>query len=142
MKKSVKEIKLNVSDSIVLKYGTMNRENPKVIYINGKTWLMPLYEGDYENVVNQAISIYKKELKKRLLETDKFERNMLCEFDIRPEAMKVNKKKFLSFDIFIKQKNCLEMKKLKDELSECVGNASDIFADSLTQNDFLLSKVK
>lgn len=142
MKKSVKEIKLNVSDSIVLKYGTMNRENPKVIYINGKTWLMPLYEGDYENVVNQAISIYKKELKKRLLETDKFERNMLCEFDIRPEAMKVNKKKFLSFDVFIKQKNCLEMKKLKDELSECVGNASDIFAYSLTQNDFLLSKVK
>lgn len=142
MKKSVKEIKLNVSDSIVLKYGTMNRENPKVIYINGKTWLMPLYEGDYENVVNQAISIYKKVLKKRLLETDKFERNMLCEFDIRPEAMKVNKKKFLSFDIFIKQKHCLEMKKLKDELSECVGNASDIFADSLTQNDFLLSKVK
>lgn len=142
MKKSVKEIKLNVSDSIVLKYGTMNRETPKVIYINGKTWLMPLYEGDYEKVVNQAISIYKKDLKKRLLETDKFERNMLCEFDIRPEAMKVNKKKFLSFDIFIKQKHCLEMKKLKDELSECVGNASDIFADSLTQNDFLLSKVK
>lgn len=94
MKKSVKEIKLNVSDSIVLKYGTMNRENPKVIYINGKTWLMPLYEGDYENVVNQAISIYKKDLKKRLLETDKFERNMLCEFDIRPEAMKVNKRSF------------------------------------------------
>lgn len=142
MKKLVKEIKLNVSDAIVLKYGTTNRENPKVIYINGKTWIKPLYEGDYENAVKQAISDYKKDLKKRLIETEKFERNMLCEFDIRPEAMKFNKKKFLSFEIFIKQKGCLEMKDLKDDLSECVGNASYIFADNLIKNDFTISKVK
>lgn len=142
MKKLVKEIKLNVSDAIVLKYGTTNRENPKVIYINGKTWIKPLYDGDYEEAVNQAISTYKKEIKKRLLETNKFERNMLCEFDIRPEAMKFNKKKFLSFDIFVKQRGCLDMKSLKDDLYECVGNASDIFVDNLIKNDFSISKVK
>lgn len=142
MKKLVKEIKLNVSDAIVLKYGTTNRENPKVIYINGKTWIKPLYYGDYEEAVNQAISTYKKEIKKRLLETNKFERNMLCEFDIRPEAMKFNKKKFLSFDIFVKQRGCLDMKSLKDDLYECVGNASDIFVDNLIRNDFSISKVK
>ena len=62
MKKMVKEIKLNVSDKVTLKYGTMNRENPKVVYINGRTWITPMYEGNYDDAMSFILNKYKKDI--------------------------------------------------------------------------------
>lgn len=142
MKKMVKEIKLNVSNKVTLKYGTMNRENPKVVYINGRTWITPMYEGNYNDAMSYILNKYKKEFKSRLLATGKFERGMIFEFDINPCAMKYGHKKFLSFDIFAKQVDCVNLKDLNNELSECIGNVSDNFVECLENNDFSVSKLK
>lgn len=142
MKKMVKEIKLNVSNKVTLKYGTMNRESPKVVYINVRTWITPMYEGNYNDAMSFILNKYKKEFKSRLLATGKFERGMIFEFDINPSAMKYGHKKFLSFDIFAKQVDCVNLKDLNNELSECIGNVSDNFVECLENNDFSVSKLK
>ena len=142
MKKLQKEYKLNVSINLELKYGSINREDPKIIYINGRAWIEPLYDGDYESVFKLLISQYKKDLNSKLHSTGKFERNMVYDFDINPEALQKNKKKFLSFDVFMKQTGNYSLKELSDDITECVGHASDVFVDKLLENEFSVTKTK
>ncbi len=66
---------------------------------------------------------------------------MIFEFDINPSAMKYGHKKFLSL-IFLLQTDCVNLKELNDELSECIGNVSDKFVECLENNDFLCFKIK
>ena len=99
-----KEIKIDVCDNINLKYGSVNKNDPQIIYVSGKMWISPSYEGDFETPINIIHSNFKKELTKSLRESSIFESKHILDFDINPLTMTKDKKSFFQFH-FILGKN-------------------------------------
>ena len=98
MKRLNKEYKLDVCKHISLKYGTVNKNNPQVVYVSGKCWVSPLKQMDYANVVNGIEKDMRKNIKNFLIDGVNFDNKYILDFDISIDKLLPNEKKFLSFD--------------------------------------------
>lgn len=139
-----KEIKLDCCDSIILKYGSINRNDPQVIYITGKMWVCPKFEGEYESIVNQLYSNFKKALSVTLKNSPMFENKFILDFDINPNNLVYNKKKFFSISVFIKQNpgNIVNLKAIKGLIMSEFGYLFKELEYDLKENDFEITKGK
>ena len=100
-----KEVKLNSCKNISLKYGSVNKNDPQVIYVSGKMWICPTYDGDFNEPINLVYSKFKKELSRILRNSTVFESRHILDFDLNSENLVRDKKKFFSITFFIKQKS-------------------------------------
>lgn len=100
-----KEIKLDVCDSIVLKYGTVNKDNPKVIYVSGKCWITPLDDMDYICAITSVENEFLRIVKESMFDGDDFDEKIIMDFEVNCDKMNLGEKKFLSFDFFLRQKD-------------------------------------
>ena len=140
----VKEYKLNNCDNIVIKYGSVNKFDPKVIYITGRLWLCPTYTGNYEDIVSSLKKSFKNKLKRELNCSHLFNSNFILDFDINYKNLVCNKKKFFQVQIFVRQNDdaISDLKKIKDIISSKFGYLFKTFEDELFENDFSVSKTK
>lgn len=139
-----KEIKINCSDNIILKYGSVNKNDPQIIYVSGKMWISPTYNGDFETPINFIRSNFKKELSKILKNSVLFDNKFILDFDINPLNLICNKKTFFSISFFIKQ-NGEKIINLKNIKNIIISNFGYLFRDlenELNENDFEISKTK
>ena len=139
-----KEIKLNGCQNINLKFGTINKNNPQVIYVSGKMWIQPTYEGDFGKVINYTRSNFKKRLSKILKNNINFDNKHILDFDISFENMTPNKKKFCSIMVFIRQKseNILDLKAIKGIVSSDFNYLFNELENDLIENEFIVTKTK
>ena len=68
MKRLNKEYKLDVCRHISLKYGTVNKNNPQVVYVSGKCWVSPLRQMNYELVFNDIEKKMRNNIKAFLID--------------------------------------------------------------------------
>lgn len=143
MQRLVKEYPLNINDYIDVKYGSVNRKTPLVVYLEGKAWLKPLYDGDYETPIDNVIDKFKKNIKKSIVDDEFFENKMIFDFDIKTASLRENKKSFMSFEIFLRQQETfLSLKELGEMLANKYKCIIDEFVYDLNENTFVLSKTK
>jgi hypothetical protein len=102
MKRLNKEYKLDVSDSVALKYGSVNKDNPQVIYVSGKCWICPTKESDYDEVISNIESDMRRNIRNVLVDGVNFENRFILDFDISTDGFFPNRKKFLSFDFYLR----------------------------------------
>lgn len=139
-----KEIKINCCENIALKYGSINKNDPQVIYLSGKMWICPTYEGDFETPFYIVKNNFKRELSKALKNSVTFDSKYILDFDINPENLVCNKKKFCSVSMFLKQKQ-EKLVNLNNMKNLIVSNFGYLFRDlenELIENDFEISKAK
>ena len=144
MKRLNKEYKLDVCSHIKLKYGTVNRNNPQVIYVSGKCWVSPLRKMDYTSVFNEAEKNMRKNIKTFLIDGVNFEDKYILDFDINIDNISPNEKKFLSFDFYLKQneKNKKELSAFKDAFNRKISTIVNNLVYILKENDFTVNKTK
>lgn len=144
MKRLNKEYKLDVCNHISLKYGTVNRNNPQVIYISGKCWVSPQREMDYDNVIDDIEERMKKNIKSFLIDGINFDNRLILDFDINTEGLSPNDKKFLSFDFYLRQneKNKKHLKDLNDLLERKISTIANNLVYSFKENGFTINKTK
>ena len=144
MKRLNKEYKLDVCNHISLKYGTVNRNNPQVIYISGKCWVSPQREMDYDNVIDDIEEHMKKNIKSFLIDGINFDNRLILDFDISTEGLSPNDKKVLSFDFYLRQneKNKKHLKDLNDLLERKISTIANNLVYSFKENGFTISKTK
>ena len=144
MKRLNKEYKLDVCSHIKLKYGTVNRNNPQVIYVSGKCWVSPLHKMDYTSVFNKAEKNMRKNIKTFLIDGVNFEDKYILDFDINIDNISPNEKKFLSFDFYLKQneKNKKELSAFKDAFNRKISTIANNLVYVLKENDFTVNKTK
>ena len=87
-----KEIKLNNCKNINLKYGSVNKNDPKVIYVTGKMWICPTYDGDFEKMMEYFHLSFKKKLSNILKNSSVFDAKYILDFDINQTNLVKNKK--------------------------------------------------
>lgn len=144
MRRLNKEYRLDICKNVSLKYGTVNKDNPQVIYISGKCWVCPLKKMDYVSVINKIEKDFRNNIKLFLTDKINFENKYILDFDICAENLSLNESKFLSFDLFLKQ-NEDNKKKLKD-LKELLGRKVNTIINNLLyifeENNFNVGKKK
>ena len=144
MKRLNKEYKLDVCKHIALKYGSVNKDNPQVVYVSGKCWICPLKETNYEMKIYNIEKEMKKRIKCFLTDGINFDDRFILDFDINTENMIPNKKKFLSFDFYLRQveKNKKNLKDLKPILESKISTISNNLVFQFKTNDFQIEKTK
>ena len=144
MIRSNKEYKLDVCNHISLKYGTVNKRNPQVVYVSGKCWITPLKEMNYALAINEAQENMRKNIKAFLIDGVNFDNRYILDFDISVDKLALNEKKFLSFDFYLRQneENKKELLQLKEMLSKKVSTIANNLVYTLKENDFSVNKTK
>ena len=139
-----KEIKLNSCENICLKYGSVNKNDPQVIYVSGKMWICPTYDGDFEAQISFAYNNFKRKLTKILRDSTIFDSKHILDFDINPENLIKDKKKFFSISFFIKQNSekLINLNSIKNIISTEFGYLFKELENDLIENDFEISKTK
>ena len=144
MKRYNKEYKLDVCNHISLKYGTVNRMNPQVIYVSGKCWVAPESLMNYNDVICNIEKGMKRNIKSFLIDGVNFDNRFILDFDINVDDITPNKKKFLSFDFYLRQneKNKKELSQLKDLLDRKVSTIANNLVYMFKENEFTIDKNK
>lgn len=127
-----------------LKYGSTNKDNPEIVYVLGKAWVSPNFNGEYESILNSIQLDFRKKIKNIVTESNVFENKFVLDFDLNSINMKKDKKKFLSFDLFLKQNksNVMKLKELNTILSNNIGNLANDLVYDFSINDFDVTKKK
>lgn len=139
-----KEVKLNSCKNISLKYGSVNKNDPQVIYVSGKMWICPTYDGDFNEPINLVYSKFKKELSRILRNSTVFESRHILDFDLNSENLVRDKKKFFSITFFIKQKSekLINLNNIKNIVSSDFSYLFSELENDLIENEFEVSKTK
>lgn len=133
------------NDYFRLKLGTINKNNPEVVYIEGKTFISPLNDDACNK--NRVLSFRKAlslMLSERLGNHKLFENRYILDFQVANSGIQVNKKSFLSFQILLKQRrnNIMPMKKLKNESNDFITTLMYDFKNYLIKSDYAISRNK
>lgn len=144
MKRLNKEYKLDVCNHISLKYGTVNKNNPQVIYVSGKCWITPLREMDYKSVFSSIEKNMRYNIKTFLIDDINFDKRYILDFDVSVDNLVPMEKKFLSFDFYLRQneKNKKELLDLKDIINGKVSTIANNLVYMFKENDFVVNKNK
>jgi len=144
MKRLKKEYSLDVCNHIVLKYGTVNRDNPQVIYVSGKCWVSPKDERDYSKTISDIEKNMKKNINNLLMDGVNFDKKFILDFDINVDGLAPSRKRFLSFDFYLRQneKNKKDLSLLKPLLSGKVSTISNNLVYLFRENSFTIEKRK
>ncbi len=144
MKRLNKEYKLDVCNHISLKYGTVNRNNPQVVYISGKCWVSPQREMNYSDVIDNIEKGMKRNIKSFLIDGINFDNRFILDFDINTEGLIPKEKKFLSFDFYLRQneKNKKQLQDLNDLFKRKISTIANNLVYSFKENDFTINKKK
>lgn len=144
MKRLNKEYKLDVCKHISLKYGTVNRNNPQVVYVSGKCWVSPLRVMNYGDIISNIEKEMRRNIKTFFIDEINFDNKYILDFDINVDNINPNEKKFLSFDFYLRQnkKNKKQLVDLKDMLNRKVSTIANNLVYMFKENDFSIEKRK
>lgn len=143
MKRLNKEYSLNLSRTIDVKFGSVNKEEPKVVFLSGKCWVSPSFKADnYTNIIETIKLNFKQSIYSYLRSNECYSNKFILDFDINSEGMKEGVQKYLSFNVFFRQTQNPPYKLTDKKLSNEFYKIIDSFETELTENEFLVSKQK
>lgn len=143
MKRLNKEYSLDINEYIDVKYGSVDRNNPIVIYVTCKGWICPECADGYDESINLIFNNFKKRLKKSIASSEYFENRFVCDFDLKTVSMRENKKNYISFEFFIKQsKNIYTLKEIKKKIKETFKGIINDLVNDLNYHTFKVTKTK
>lgn len=128
-----------------IKLGTVNKNNPEVIYFEVRTFISPLEESDN---YSQVFAYLKKEFSKRVGESLKvnthFSDKYILDFQIANSGIRLNKKSYLSFQLFLRQKDLVikELKEIKKVAEPFLTELLNNFKNDIISNNFSITKTK
>ena len=128
-----------------IKLGTVNKNNPEVIYFEVRTFISPLEESDN---YSQVFAYLKKEFSKKIGDTlkvnDFFSDKYILDFQIANSGIRLNKKSYLSFQLFLRQKDLVikELKEIKKVAEPFLTELLNNFKNDIISNNFSITKTK
>lgn len=128
-----------------VKLGTINKNNPSTVYVNGSVFISPLLNKEnYDYDINEIKKNFNKIIKKQLNTNNLFSNKFICDFDVRTSGIKPNKKSFLSFQYHLKQNtlNIMKLDLLKRNANEMITLILNELEENIIEHDFSLSKSK
>ena len=144
MRRLNKEYKLNVCRHISMRYGSVNKKDPRVIYISGKCWLEPSEQDDYVQVIKSLENEFKKNVKLFLANGKSFGKRFILDFHANADSMEQGSKTYMSFDLYLRQsdKDVQPLEALQDTLSKYASTLSNSFVYACARHGLSATKNK
>jgi len=99
-----REIKLNVTDKMRVRFGTVDRFNPSVVYLSYRAWVTPTVESNY----GEDFEIIKKNIhhiiRKTLSDNYLFSRKYILDFLMNGDTLNEKRNKCVEFSVYLRQK--------------------------------------
>jgi hypothetical protein len=133
------------NDFFNIKLGTVNKNNPEVIYFEVRTFISPLEESDnYSQVFTYLKKEFSKKISNTLKNNDFFSDKYILDFQIANSGIRLNKKSYLSFQLFLRQKSVIikELKEIKKIAEPFLTELLNDFKNDIISNNFSITKSK
>ena len=143
-KKLGKEFNLNLDEHFEIKYGCVNRLDPKVIYINCKCWISPNTMHEIDKTMNDILLKFKIKLKDIINNSDYFYNKFIYDYFLSLNNLKRNKKNFFSIEFLLHRKDTeLDFYDLKKQIELSFKHLfNELSNDILKTNIFNVTKTK
>ena len=128
-----------------LKIGTTNKNNPLVVYFEGRCFISPSEKRDtYKGDINGIRQTLRRSLNKNLRETDLFDNDFILDFKIAESGVLFKKKSFMSFQFFLRQNQTklLKLPTLQESSNNFINNIVNDVQNSIFEHDFSITKTK
>lgn len=133
-----KECVINISNQFRSVYGTTNRLNPSVIYVEIKGWVDSCATNlepnlDKRQIVYDLCKNLKKGLYEKIIDSNKFERKFIFDINTSMNPQNKSKKHFLTIDLFVKQIKTSRINELQNSIYEILSDPIKEFERSLNE---------
>lgn len=151
METRTKTVRLNSEKTIEhdlfkLKIGTTNKIEPKVIYIEGRTFIQPLTEKDSYNIeITSMKRKFNKIIQNFISSNNLFSQKYILDFQVAQSGISTLKRSFLSFQFLLRQKDdnkILKLKEIKQKSETDIQNILNDLTTCIKEYDFSVSKTK
>lgn len=134
-KRTNKEYRVSASGQCKTRIGTVNKNNPVVVYIVSEGWVTPLGEKrPFGEDIARVESIVRDKVAELAVKSPLFTPKTLLTFSVKTDRMKVGKPSSICVEAFFKQ-NCengtLSMPKLKAPVSEMAESMTKTLSEAL-----------
>ena len=100
-----KQIKLNIMDNLSVKYGTLDKNSPDVLFIRFKGKIIPtIIKNDYTKEIVELKTEFNSIVKNVILNyCDIFDCNKyLCNIEVSEKGVTYKKGSYIKFDVFVR----------------------------------------
>lgn len=146
----MKSIRLNrekkiENDLLKVKIGTTNKENPRIVYVDGRVFISPTVEmKDYTDEIEDIRKRFKKNIGKHLKYSNLFDNRFILNFDISSSRMIKDKRSFLSFQFYLKQKETtpLPINVIKSKGEGFINSLISSLVEDVEEHNFTMYKTR
>ena len=131
-KRTTKEYKLDDNNNIGIKskYGTLDKNNPEILYIRSRAIITPLIKKkDFSEDIALVKKEFEKNIKRIILNSNIFENKHICSIEMSENGIAFGKKSHMKYDIYVKPKE----NKLLEEYFDDVKNLVYVFNQNLSE---------
>ena len=127
-----------------LRFGTIDKKNPSVMFIEGGFYIMPLIKKpDYKSDMNEITKQLKTIVKQHIEHSQYFKPEHMFFTDIAEDRIMPDKKTYFSFQLFVKpnlSKN-MNFKTIMDKMKDKEQWVT-IIKDGIEKNNYKITKTK
>lgn len=131
-KRTTKEYKLDDNNNIGIKskYGTLDKNNPEILYIRSRAIITPVIKKkDFSEDIALVKKEFEKNIKRVILNSNIFENKHICSIEMSENGIAFGKKSHMKYDIYVKPKE----NKLLEEYFDDVKNLVYVFNQNLSE---------
>lgn len=122
-RRTAKEYKLdNDETGIKSKYGTLNKNNPEIIYIRSRATITPtVKKKDFSEEVELIKKTFVNSIKTTIADSLVFENKHICSIEMSENGISFGKKSHVKYDVFLKPKVIKSIEEYTSNIQYLVG---------------------
>lgn len=132
-----KEYKIESGNSFKLKYGSTDKDDPKVVYINGNTWMVPPKIDEVKTVIPSIERNVRNFVKFEINKNQSLDKSFIFDFDLKPDSIIPGRRKFISFELYVRQRETKKLTEICDNIREMASKITGKIEEELVRNDFV-----
>lgn len=130
-----------------LKIGTINKKKPTTFYVEGGTFITPVYDDDDKLSYKEKMANVYKAMSQGIIritnEAKNIQKTFIANIDVADERMKIGKKTYFTFQYYLHQNGELApFSKITEDGERYTKIVLDKIEYSLKENGFAISKTK
>ena len=127
------------------KFGTLDRDNPSVMYVSGRCWVTPCRkEIDQDAAVSRVRNDIRRTVSRMIGETKTFAPKMIIDIEFNSDKPVVGKKKKLTYDLYLKQtkSNVKPVEDIYGEMCHISSSVGYLIGERMEEYGFSVEKSK
>ena len=120
MIRKTKQIKLNIMDNLSVKYGTLDKNSPDVLFIRFKGKIIPtIIKNDFSKEIVELKTEFDKIIKDIIINyCDIFDcKRYLCNMEVSEKGVTYKKGSYIKFDVFVRPNEAKDITYYEDVIT-------------------------